>query len=83
MARRHNIGRVAKLTLLAVCLASPLCGGWCQRYKEQSQRTERMKHYYDSVLRVERLYKDSLSHELRKKEQDSVAVDQDTVRQNP
>ncbi len=67
-----RFARWMKLGAVGICLALPLCGGWCQRYKDQTERTERMRHYYDSVLRAERIYKDSISRELLKKERDSL-----------
>ena len=74
MSRNNSTGIWRRLGFFAlvVCLFLPLYGGWCERYKDRSERNERMRHYYDSVLRAERMYKDSVSRALRQKERDSL-----------
>ena len=64
--------RWIRLCAVVICLALPLMGGWCQRYRDKSERMKNMRHYYDSVLRAERKYKDSISHVLRQREADSL-----------
>lgn len=79
----YRVRRWAKLCTMAVCMALPLCGGWCERYKDQQERNDRMRHFYDSVLRAERMYKDSLARAADKRQfapTDTAAKAADTAR---
>lgn len=58
--------RFARILVLAVCVTMLLSAGWCERYDRKNQRREGVRHYYDSVLREERLHKDSVWKANRK-----------------
>lgn len=58
--------RFVRLFVLATCMALLLSAGWCERYDRKNQTKDNMRHYYDSVLREERLHKDSVWKVQRK-----------------
>jgi hypothetical protein len=58
--------RFVRLFALAICAGLLLTAGWCERYDRKSRTKDGVRHYYDSVLREERLRKDSVWKANRK-----------------
>lgn len=67
LAGRRAMKRFIRLCVYAACATLLLSAGWCERYDRKNGTKDSMRHYYDSVLREERLQKDSIWKANRKK----------------